>query len=144
MDVKAINGSFSVQMGLQQSKQRAADQDTPQISVRNMVPLQAEFAARATKIQRGEKSQENNANFNNEKSHLADVAKQVHEKLKDTGMKISIETDEDTQKMIVFIKDPVTDEVVRKIPPEQILKSAEAANYFRSTNSEEGRLDVKI
>ena len=108
--------------------------------------MQAQFVERAQKVQEAEKADPNATGLNQQNDDLAELNQKVQEKLKNSGMKISLEVDEKTERVLVLVKDPVTDEVVRKVPPEELLKASEAAREMQQTENsdEKGNLDVKF
>jgi uncharacterized FlaG/YvyC family protein len=59
-------------------------------------------------------------------------------------MSIQVEVDKDTEQMLVLVKDPVTDELIRKIPPDELLKPMEIAREFKQQAVVAGEeVDVK-
>ncbi len=148
MEVTALNNGFALQMGQQQSKAKTNDdsQQTPLNVAKNIAPLQAQFVERAQKVQETEKADPNATGLNQQNDDLAELNQKVQEKLKNSGMKISLEVDEKTERVLVLVKDPVTDEVIRKIPPEELLKASEAAREMQQAENSDakGNLDVKF
>ena len=58
--------------------------------------------------------------------NLHEIAKQVQAKLKSANVDIEFEVSHNNKQVIMRIKDPVTGEIVREIPSESLLKTANA------------------
>lgn len=56
---------------------------------------------------------------------MLEIAKQVGEKLKSSGVSIQFEVNKDAGQIVIKVLDPVSGKVVRKIPPEAYMKSVE-------------------
>ncbi len=56
---------------------------------------------------------------------LMEIAQQVSEKLKNAGVNIQFEVNEELQRVIIKVMDPVSGELIREIPPEAYLKTVE-------------------
>lgn len=69
------------------------------------------------------------------KQDLDSVVNLLNQQMEKIHNYVKFERDQDTSKMIVFIKDVETDEVVRQIPSEEFLKMAKAISaYLESKN----------
>lgn len=64
---------------------------------------------------------------------MQDIARRVGEQLRHAGIKIQFEVNKDAGKIVITILDPVSGEVIRKIPPEFYMKSVEYLNQMKST-----------
>ncbi|GAB4380777.1 MAG: hypothetical protein Kow0042_31090 [Calditrichia bacterium] len=53
---------------------------------------------------------------------LLEIAKQVQERLKSADVNIEFEIDKEANRIVIKIRDPISGEVVRKIPPESFAK----------------------
>ncbi len=66
------------------------------------------------------------SNYQNKKLvDLMEIARQVGEQLKKAGVKVQFEVNRDLNKIVIIVRDPVTNEVVRKIPPEDYLNTVQ-------------------
>jgi uncharacterized FlaG/YvyC family protein len=75
---------------------------------------------------------------------FSEIAKQVREKLQIANAKIQFEVSETSGRMIIKVMDPVSGEVIRKIPPEEVLSSARAVQEFKHSVVRQGfEVDVK-
>ena len=60
-----------------------------------------------------------------DKIPLLEIAKKVHDYLKQSGIKIQLKVNQDSGKVVLIVKDPETGKVVREIPPDIYFKLAE-------------------
>ena len=75
---------------------------------------------------------------------LLEIAREVRKHLKKVGIKIQFEVNKEARKIVVIVKDPETDEVVRKIPPDFYLKMVEYLNKMQEQHQLHGvEIDVK-
>jgi uncharacterized FlaG/YvyC family protein len=75
---------------------------------------------------------------------MLEIARKVGEKLKTAGVSIQFEINKNAGRIIIKVLDPVTGEVVRKIPPEAYMKSLEYLHEMQSRMHLQGlEVDVK-
>jgi len=72
-----------------------------------------------------------------DKQQLADAVKNMNDFLQVTRRTLQFTMDEDTGEMVVTIKDAETEEVIRQIPPENILKLAKELGKLKGLLFEE-------
>ena len=58
---------------------------------------------------------------------------ELEQSFRNRKLKLNFSLDEDTQRVIVSVVDSETDEVVRQVPPEEMLRLAARLNEFRGT-----------
>ncbi len=75
---------------------------------------------------------------------MVEIAHHVREKLKEAGVNIQFEINREIGRIVIKVLDPVTGEVVRKIPPENLVRQFEYLNESMKTHGMQGiELDVK-
>ncbi|NOX36866.1 MAG: flagellar protein FlaG [Calditrichaeota bacterium] len=74
----------------------------------------------------------------NDPNSLREIARKVREHLKQAGIKIQFEIKEDAGKIVIIVKDPVTDKVVREIPPDVYLKMVEHIKQLQEPKEFQG------
>lgn len=75
---------------------------------------------------------------------LLEIAQQVREKLRSAQVNIEFEVNQKSGRVVVKVLDPISGEVVRKIPPEALAKSIEHLKQMKSELQLQGiELDVK-
>lgn len=87
-----------------------------------------EVVVKSSRDPGGEKSDVNVNHIN-----MLDIARQVGEKLRNAGVKIQFKVNENAGRVIIIVKDPSTDEVIREIPPEAYMRTVEV---IRNLNRE--------
>jgi len=81
---------------------------------------------------------------NKQMKSLMEIAREVGEKLKSAGVKVQFRINRELKKVIIVVKDPVTNEVVREIPPEEYLKTVELIKNMQQESRVKGNeIDLK-
>lgn len=88
----------------------------------------------------GTETYTNNQNY----PKMVEIAKKVREKLESINVNIQFEVNRELGRIIIKVIDPVSGEVVRKIPPEKFMRSVEFLNAMKNELHVEGiEVDVK-
>ncbi|MEJ2635652.1 MAG: flagellar protein FlaG [Calditrichia bacterium] len=75
---------------------------------------------------------------------MFEIAREVGNKLKSAGVNIQFEVNESSNRIVIKVLDPVSGEVIRKIPPEAFLKSVENINEMKKSFQMQGiEIDVR-
>lgn len=75
---------------------------------------------------------------------LLEIAQQVREKLKSVDVNIQFQIDKANGRIVIMVMDPVSGEVVRKIPPKEFAQSVDYLNEVKSKLKLHGiEVDVK-
>jgi len=75
---------------------------------------------------------------------LLEIAQKVQEKLESMNVSIQFEVNKDSGRIVIKVIDPSSGEVVRKIPPEKLMKSVQFLNEMKSEFRMSGvEIDVK-
>ncbi len=149
MEVSFFQNGFALQGSFQQMHEKNTEAATasPAIKGREMADMQAKFMERIAQVQKSSKTDAESAQFDGhrEQEDLLDLSRKVQEKLKENGVKVQLNFDRKFDRMLILVKDPVTDEVVRQIPPEDMLKIAETIKQIKPDLGLQGlEIDVKF
>lgn len=149
MEVSFFQNGFALQGSFQQmyEKNTEASTDSPVLKGKEMADMQAKFVERNVQIQKSSKTDADSTQLNDQKEreNLLDLSRRVQEKLKENGVKVQLNFDRKFDRMLILVKDPVTDEVVRQIPPEDMLKIAETIRQIKPDLGLQGlEIDVKF
>ena len=75
---------------------------------------------------------------------MLEIAQQAREKLKSAGVNIQFEINKDLNRVVIKVLDPISGEVVRKIPPETFMRTAGYLNSIKDKLGMQGiEVDVK-
>jgi len=84
------------------------------------------------------------ASENKPMKSLMEIAREVGEKLRSAGVKVQFRINRELKKVIIVVKDPVTNEVIREIPPEEYLKTVESLKNMQQESRVKGlEIDLK-
>lgn len=139
--------------GLQSSTPYAKDQspESPRenvtVKVKDLEHLQSLLSKRQEMVQESRQSEGKKVETGSEqdRENLFELVKMVGEKLKSSRIRIEFQVNEDLGKIFMLIKDPVTDEVVRKVPPEEFEQLYQSLKHLQQTTAKDtGELNVKL
>ncbi len=76
---------------------------------------------------------------------MLEIAQKVRQKLQSINVNIQFEINKELGRIIIKVLDPVTGEVIRKIPPEMYMRSVQVINEMKDDLLFEGiEIDVKF
>lgn len=76
---------------------------------------------------------------------MHELARQVSEELKKAGIKIEFNVNQEANRVVIVVKDPVTGQVVRQIPPEEYRRILSHLKKLQSDHQSQGiELDVRF
>ncbi len=131
MDIESINIRFSqFHQGFSKTGQEIQQKSRPQELPRpNQQTRQLNSELKHVKI---------DPKMANNLATLREIARKVRDHLKQAGIKIQFEVKKDAGKVVVIVKDPVTDKVVREIPPDVYLKLVEHIKQIQEAQDFQG------
>lgn len=148
MEVTQLNLSSALQASSANAKDESPDQvrQTVPIKIKDVAHLQNMLAKKIETVQqsRGSENKSDVTEYQTREGIL-ELARKVEEKLRNSRLKIQIEVNEEMDTVFMVIKDPVTDEVVRKVPPEELVKIYQSLQRLQGKQQEQnGELDVVL
>ena len=146
MELSSINNSYAMQGGFQQAKAKNSETSVRSVAVEasNMESVKAKLDEKKERVQEMTGADAKGKDINKDQESLSEMLRRVKDKLGHTGMQIQLEVDKETSDVLVLVKDPVTDELIRKIPPDELLKPAEVARSMeKALNESGGEIDFK-
>lgn len=90
----------------------------------------AEVKVASGQVAQASQTEQTNANKYAEKDTLNGMLDKVNRQMELNNSSLRFQTDESSGKMVVAIYDAATDEVIRQIPSEQALSTAQKLNEF--------------
>ncbi len=76
---------------------------------------------------------------------MLEIARQVSETLKRAGIKIEFDVNQDENRVVIVVKDPVSGQVIRQIPPEEYSRMLSQLKKLQSDHQNQGiELDVRF
>ena len=147
MEASFYSNGFSLQASFHQAKGKNSEAavQTPFVKTKGMDQLQTDFAEKRVKVQEGDKANTHQSSFQTSHESLLDISQRVSKKLQEAGIKVQLNFDREQGRVIILVKDPVTDEVVRQIPSEDMQKIAESLKQVKPDMQLQGlEIDVKF
>ncbi len=111
---KDVSSAIASQASALQGSSKKSGQESPRITFRQ------------------EQIKKSSAVHNTSFPKMLEIAQQVGEKLKSSGVSIQFEINKDAGRVIIKVLDPVSGKVVRKIPPEAYMKSVQYLNEMKN------------
>ncbi len=146
MEALFYNNGFAIQAGFQQANVKNAEAvvQAPLVKTRNMDQLRANFAEKRVKVQESDKTDAHAASSETSHESLLQISQRVSKHLKESGVKVQLNFDHERGRVFMLVKDPVTDEVVRKIPSDDMRKIVDALKQVKPDMQLQGlEIDVK-
>ncbi len=146
MEVTQLNFSSALQASAGNAKDEAPDQarQSVPVKIKDVAHLQNLLAKKSETVQKSHES-ENGTDATGNREGMLELARTVEEKLRSSRLKIQIEVNEEMNTVFIVIKEPVTDEVVRKVPPEELVKIYDSFQRLQGNKQEaNGELDVVL
>jgi len=146
MEALFYNNGFAIQAGFQQAngKNSEAVVQSPFAKTKNMDQLQANFAEKRVKVQESDKTDTHASSMETSHESLLEISQRVSKQLKESGVKVQLNFDHEQGRVVMLVKDPETDEVVRKIPSDDMRKIVDSLKQVKPDMQLQGlEIDVK-
>ncbi len=148
MEVTQLNFNSALQALSANAKDEAPDQarQSVPLKIKDNAYLQNLLVRKNETVQQtGESGSKSDMTSSLTREGMLQVAREVEEKLRNSRLKIQIEVNEEMDTVFMVFKDPVTDEVVRKVPPEELVKIYQSLQRLQSKQQEQnGELNVLL